>query len=76
VVPNRIGDQPHGGEREAAQAPSLEQRDGCLVDPARGFDVRLPPPLADTRGTNESPDSAIIHEPMIRMAAYQSLTDG
>jgi hypothetical protein len=45
-----------------------------LIDPARGFDVRLPPPPSDTRRSNEAADSAIIHEPMIQIADYRSIT--
>jgi hypothetical protein len=61
---------------EAADVPLFDQRHRRLVDSACRFYIRLSPSLADTRGTNEPADSAIIHTPMIQLAAYRALTDG
>ncbi len=70
-----VGNGSNRPQRHTAEPSGLDPGDRRLIDPARRFHIRLPPTLLETRSPNQAPDSAIIHAPMIRMTAYQPLTD-
>ena len=70
-----LGHEPNRPDGEAIQPTRFDEGNRRLVDAARRLHVELTPPLADARRTNEPAEPAIIHAPMIELAAYRPLTD-
>jgi hypothetical protein len=73
---NRLTDETDDPQVQPSRAPCLHQRYRRLIDAGCRLQIHLAPAAPYSRGSNQTPNSAIIHEPMFVIDHYRRLIDG